>query len=126
MQTYLILKHSHMGLAFVSITLFVLRGSLTMANSPLRKMRSLRIVPHIIDTLLLVSAIALALEIHIDPMHAPWLMAKIIALVAYILLGHIALKRGRTRLIRSGAFVGALLLLGYIVCVAFSKTVWPF
>lgn len=126
METYLLLKHSHMGLAFVSITLFVLRGSLTLARSPLLTMRSLRIVPHIIDTLLLGSAIALTITMHYDPMQLPWLMAKIIAVLAYIVLGSLALKRGRSQKTRSIAFICALLLLAYIVSVAISKAAWPF
>jgi uncharacterized membrane protein SirB2 len=126
METYLILKHSHMGLAFVSITLFVLRASLMLVGSPLREMRLLRIVPHIIDTLLLATAIALAVLMHYDPMQLPWLMAKIVAVLVYILLGSLALKRGRSRGTRLGALVGSLLLLGYIVAVAFTKLAWPF
>jgi uncharacterized membrane protein SirB2 len=126
MQTYLMLKHTHMGFAFLSISLFLLRGALMLAGSPRLQSRVLRILPHLVDTLLLGSALALAIRLHADPRQQPWLMAKIIALVAYILLGSVALKRGRTRTIRASAFVAAILVLGYIVGVAFTKSPWPF
>jgi uncharacterized membrane protein SirB2 len=126
MQTYLLLKHTHMGFAFLSITLFMLRGGLMLAGSPRLNTRLLRILPHVVDTLLLSSALALAILMHYDPRQQPWLMAKIVAVVAYILLGSVALKRGRTKTLRAAAFIMALLVVAYIIGVAFTKSVWPF
>jgi uncharacterized membrane protein SirB2 len=51
----------------------------------------------------------------------PWLTAKVVALVAYIVLGAVALKYGRTRGIRTAALAGALATFGYIVAVAVTK-----
>jgi uncharacterized membrane protein SirB2 len=51
-----------------------------------------------------------------------WLWAKVIALLVYIGLGTIALKRGRTRGVRIAAFAGALATFAYIVSVAIAKS----
>ena len=79
-------------------------------------------MPHGVDTVLLVSALLLAWQIGRGA--APWLAAKVVALVVYIVLGTIALKRGRTPAIRAGAFVLALATFGYIVSVALTKSPW--
>ena len=52
----------------------------------------------------------------------PWLVAKLVALVVYVVLGSIALRRGRTQQIRAIAFVMALATFAYIVGVALSKS----
>src|SRR5262249_6653639 len=83
--------------------------------------RAARTVPHIVDTVLLVSAIALAWMLRLSPLQAPWLLAKIVGLVLYIALGMLALKPGRPEGVRAAAFVAALIIFGYIVSVAVSK-----
>lgn len=114
----LTLKLVHMSLAAVSIALFTLRGAWMLAESPQRDARWTRIAPHIVDTLFLATGIWLAVRIGQYPFVQPWLTAKVFGLVAYIILGSIALKRGRTRAIRGVAFVAALAVFAYIVGVA--------
>lgn len=118
---YLSLKHLHMGFAGLSGALFLLRGAWMLAGSPMLQARWVRTVPHVIDTLLLSSAVALAIWSSQYPLSHGWLTAKVLALLAYILLGTVALKRGRTKAIRAGAFVGAVLAFVYIAGVANSK-----
>ena len=60
-----------------------------------------------------------------SPGSQPWLAAKLCALVAYIVLGTIALKRGKTPAVRGAAFALAVLVFGYIVAVAVTKQAWP-
>jgi uncharacterized membrane protein SirB2 len=55
------------------------------------------------------------------PLEVPWLEAKLVGLVAYIVAGTIALKRGRTARVRITAFAMALLACAYIVSVALTK-----
>lgn len=112
------LKLVHMSLAALSVGLFSLRGSWMLVESPLRDARWTRVAPHVIDTLFLATGIWLALRIGQYPFVQPWLTAKVLGLVAYIVLGSIALKRGRTRAIRACAFVAALAVFAYIVGVA--------
>ena len=118
---YLGLKHFHMGCAALSGSLFLLRGAWMLRASSMLQQRWVRIAPHIVDTLLLASAVGLAVWSHQYPGRQPWLTAKVLALLGYIVLGSIALKRGRTQGQRLAAFIGALMLFAYIVTVAVTK-----
>jgi len=116
------LKAAHVASAAASLALFVLRGA-WMIGAPHRlKRRWVRVVPHVIDTVLLVSAIALAVMIGNYPGTHGWLTAKVAGLFAYIVLGSIALKLGRTRGVRIAAFAAALAMFAYIVSVAITKS----
>jgi uncharacterized membrane protein SirB2 len=123
---YLSLKHFHMGCAALSGTLFLLRGKWMLRASPLLQQKWVRIAPHVIDTLLLASAIGLAVWSHQYPGQQPWLTVKLVALLGYIVLGSIALKRGRTKGQRQAALVAALALFLYIGMVAVTKRPFPF
>jgi uncharacterized membrane protein SirB2 len=92
-----------------------------LAESPLLQRRWVKTMPHLIDSLLLASALWLAVWSHQYPGPQPWLTAKLVALIAYILLGSVALKYGRTKAVRALAYVGALATFGYIVTVAVTK-----
>lgn len=125
-MTYIALKHIHMTFAVLSGLLFLLRGCWMMADSALLQRRWVKIAPHLIDTLLLASAVGLALRGGHNPFAQAWLSAKVVALVVYIVLGTVALKRGKTKSVRVAAFAGALAAFGYIVAVAVTKQPMPF
>ena len=118
---YVAVKWLHVGCVIVSITGFVARGALMFAGSPLLATRFVRVAPHVVDTLLLASALWLAWMIGQYPFVHGWLTAKVLGLLAYIVLGSIALKRGRTLRLRSAAFVAALATAAYIVSVALTR-----
>jgi uncharacterized membrane protein SirB2 len=120
-----LLLQLHVGAVTLSIALFLLRGALMIAGSPLLGGRVLRVLPHVVDTLLLLAAIGLVYLTQQYPFRDGWLTAKVIGLVVYIGLGTVALKRGRTRSIRIAAFVAALLVVSWIVLVARQRSVWP-
>ena len=120
-MSYLVLKHAHMTLAALSGTLFLVRGVWMLADSPLRQRAWVKSMPHMIDSLLLATAIILAWWSGQSPLANAWLTAKVAALIAYILLGSVALKYGKTRLARGAAFVAALACFGYIVATAITK-----
>lgn len=84
-----------------------------------------RIVPHVIDTVLLASAIVLMIQLRQYPGTHAWLTVKIVAVVIYIVLGGVALKRGATRAIRFSAWLAALATYGYIVAVALTHDAFP-
>ena len=52
------------------------------------------------------------------PFSTGWLTMKVALLVAYIVLGSYAIKRGRTKAMRVAAFAAALLVLAFLVSVA--------
>ncbi|MCG2585930.1 SirB2 family protein [Massilia sp. TS11] len=122
---YLALKHLHMSCAGLSLALFVYRGLLMLRASPRLQQKWLRILPHVVDTTLLGSAIALTVTIGQYPFVNGWLTAKLGALLLYIVLGTIALKRGKTMATRRSAFIAALAVFAYIVSVAISKQALP-
>ena len=115
---YLALRNVHIACAILTITLFVLRGGLMLADSRWQQNVVLRHLPHAVDTVLLTSALMLTTMIRQYPFATPWLTAKVALLVVYIVLGSIALRRGRTRRARIVAFVAALLTVGLIVGIA--------
>jgi uncharacterized membrane protein SirB2 len=117
-EYYLVLRNVHIACAILTITLFVLRGSLMLANSAWQQNVVLRYLPHAVDTVLLTTALMLTTVIQQYPFAVGWLTAKVVLLVAYIVLGSIALKRGRTRQVRVVALVAALATVAFLVSVA--------
>lgn len=118
---YQALKHLHMTCVILSLAGFLLRGWWMYRGSPLLSTRLVRTVPHVVDTVLLATAITLAVMIEQYPLQASWVTAKVAGLLGYIVLGTIALKRGRTMRIRLSAFAAAVVVFSWIVSVAFSK-----
>ncbi len=118
-------KHLHVFLAYVTVAGFAARGLLAVLDSPLRNQRWIRITPHVIDTALLACGITLAVALSISPLQHGWLMAKIIGLVAYIGFGVVAM-RASSRPIQVVGLLAALLTVGYMFRVAYTKLVWPF
>jgi len=123
--SYVLLKYVHVTAVIASFALFFLRGLWMMAAPGKLAARWVRVVPHVIDTVLLVSAIALAATTAQYPFVQPWLTAKVLALLAYILLGTVAIRRGRTRRVRIVAWILALVVFGYIVVVAHTRDPFP-
>lgn len=122
MPDYLTLKIIHASAAALSISGFVLRYVWMISGSNLLRSRPARVLPHIVDTVLLASAVMLAAQAGLAPWSVGWLGFKVIALLVYIVLGTIALKRGRSRGMRIGAGAAAILLFGVIVWVARFKS----
>lgn len=116
----------HLSAVLLSFAGFILRAGWMLMDSPMLKRRWVRVLPHIIDTLLLLSALWLVYLMSLPLLQTDWLLAKIIALLVYIVLGTMALKRARTRLHRLIFAVLAILVFLYIVSVALSKSVYGF
>lgn len=130
---YLTLKYLHVTCVILSISGFCLRGMLLVRKSALAGRHGepagewhggrawLRALPHINDSLLLAAAIGLAVVLEQYPFVNGWLTAKIFGLLAYILLGALALKPGRDPRVRIMAGLTAVAAFGWIVSVALSK-----
>lgn len=127
MSGYLIAKQVHLTAVALTLLLFLARGGWMMTGSAMLARRWVRVLPHIVDTVLLLSALYLAIAVYGYPGNAvPWITAKLVALIAYIALGTVALKRGRTKPVRLAAFLAALAVFAYIVNTALTKAPWPF
>lgn len=125
-MSYSLLKTLHIACAIASFSLFFLRGIWSLNGSPVMRQRWVRIAPHVIDTVLLSTAIALAYTLRQYPFVDAWLTAKVLGLLLYIGLGFIALKYGKTRRIRLAAWLGALAVFGYIASVALHHDPLPY
>ena len=117
-----LLKLLHMSCAFLSIGGFTLRGYWMVTDDSRLRRRATRVLPHLLDTLLLGSAIGMLVIWQVNPFSLNWLSAKIIALLLYIGLGMVAFRFGRTRQMQLVAFGMALLTAAYIVAVAYTKS----
>ena len=118
---YLPVKQLHVASVALSISLFVLRAGWRLYAPERLQRRWVRIVPHVIDTALLLSGVLLAWQLGAAGVRG-WLAAKLVALLLYIVLGAVALRYGRTRGVRTAAAMGAVLTFAYIVSVAITKS----
>ena len=117
---YLALKHLHLTFVALSLLAFFVRGIWLFMNSAMLSKKWVKILPHIISTILLVSGIVLAVHLSMSPGSQPWLLAKIIGLIIYIVLGVAAFKVPNPTA-RKLLWVSALIVFAYIVSVAISK-----
>jgi uncharacterized membrane protein SirB2 len=120
------LKYVHLTCVVLSGAGFFIRGIWLIRESPGGHKTWVRVLPHIIDTTLLVSAILLAWQIRQYPFVHAWLTAKVLALVAYIVIGAVGLKYGKTKKIRVTAWLVAMAIFLYIVLVALTRQVLPY
>ena len=118
---YLILKHLHVGCVVLSGAGFLLRGLWMLADSQWLQRRSVRVLPHIVDTILLGSAIVMTVISHQYPFVADWLTAKLAGLLLYIGCGTMALKRARSKPQRAAFLLAAVLSFAWIVSVALTR-----
>lgn len=124
-DAYLAVRVLHIGCAALSIVGFALRGALMLRESPILQARFVRVAPHVVDTVLLASAVWLAWYLGQVPFVHAWITAKLLALLLYIGLGVFALRRGRTKGQRAAAFAAALASAAYIVAVALTREATP-
>ena len=125
-MSYLALKHLHVTCVVLSGLGFGLRGWWMLTGSPLLQARLARVVPHVVDTLLLGSALVMAWLSGQYPFAQGWLTAKFFGLLAYIMCGTMALKRGKTPRQRLVFLVLALAAFAYIFSVALTRSPLPY
>jgi uncharacterized membrane protein SirB2 len=115
---YYWLKQIHVFSVLLSFTLFLSRGAWVLAGRSLPRHPLLRALPHSVDTVLLGSALWLTTVIQQYPFRDAWLTVKVVLLVAYIVLGSLALRRAPTRAGRAIAFVAAVAAFLFLFSVA--------
>jgi uncharacterized membrane protein SirB2 len=121
-MNYLHVRMIHESAVALSVTGFFIRGLGRLVGAEPVGGRLLKTLPHAIDTVLLASALTLAWMSGITPFSAPWLMAKVCGLVVYVGLGFVALRAGVSTGVRLAAWIGALVTVGWIISVAFTKS----
>jgi len=120
-MSFAIIKIIHIICMILSYILFSLRGIWMIQGSSLLKLRWVKVLPHVIDTILLASAITLVAMIQQYPGLNIWISAKIGALLLYILLGMMAFRFGKTQKIKIISWILAQIVFFYIVLVALTK-----
>ena len=118
---YATLKTIHLSAVAISGAGFFARGLGMLWGREWIRHRMAKTLPHIVDTVLIVSALWLAWLLKLTPSNAPWITAKIVGLVVYIGIGMVALRFGRTKARRGAAWLLAMLTFAYIVSVAITK-----
>ena len=89
---YPLLKHIHLAFVVLSLLSFLVRGFGLFAYSSALDNPWMKRFAHVISGLLLLSGIVLAAYLSMSPGNQPWLMAKIVGLVAYVALGVAAFR----------------------------------
>jgi uncharacterized membrane protein SirB2 len=123
MTTYILFKIIHMSFAIISILGFATRGILKIQGSAVLEKKLVKVLPHVVDTVLLASAIVLVVMSGQYPFSTPWVTAKLLGLIVYIGLGVFVMKKAKTQKSRIIAFVLALVTVAYILMVASTKQI---
>ena len=118
---YTAVKYVHVISVALSLSGFFIRGLLMMRDSALLRQRWIRLLPHVNDTILLVAALMLAWMSGQYPFVADWVTAKIFGVIAYIILGTLALRDASTRRMRIACWFAALAVFAWIASVALSR-----
>ena len=117
-MSYALIKNIHLVFAMLTTIGFCVRGVWMMTESPMLQKKFVKVLPHIVDTTLLISALALVVMSGQYPWVAAWVGMKLVLLVAYIVVGTFALKRGKTKQIRTAFFAASILILLALFAVA--------
>jgi len=120
---YPLLKHLHLFFIALSFITFFLRGIWMLNGSGLLNKKIMKIAPHIINTLMLLSGIGIAVYLGLSPGDHPWLLAKLAGIVIFIALGIVAFKASKPG-VRLGLWVLALVVFIDIAAIAISKSPW--
>ena len=115
---YLDIKAAHVLFAALSLALFATRGAVSLWSGSRPSSRLLRVLPHVVDSLLLACGVLLAAMLRLDPLRTPWLGVKLLCVLAYILLGILVFRLPGPRGLKLTLFAAALLLFGFIVSIA--------
>ena len=118
---YALIKYVHLFSVTLSLTGFFLRGVLLMRGSSLMKARWIKVLPHINDTILLAAALSLTVMSDQYPFVSGWVTAKVLGVIAYIILGSLALREGSSLRTRVVCWVTAMAVFGWIVSVALTR-----
>lgn len=116
--TYAALKGVHMTCAALSFLLFVLRGWSRFHGGSLHRARWARIAPHLVDTVLLAAAVAMAIQVFAVPAMRLFVLVKVAGALVYILLGMAAFRWLRTPGAQRGAWRAALAV--FVALAAFA------
>ncbi len=118
---YVLVKYVHVISVTLSVIGFFLRGVLMLREAPLMNARWVKVLPHVNDTILLAAALTLAALSDQYPFVTGWVTAKVFGVMAYIILGALALRDASTKKMRIVCWLASLAVFGWIVSVALTR-----
>lgn len=118
---FALLKSLHLITVLITLIGFLLRAWWMISDSPLLFAKPVKIFPHVNDTLLLGTALGAGYVSGQLPFVDPWLTAKLIGVIAYIVFGAFGLHYGKTKPIRIMFLLAALLSFSYVIAVAVTR-----
>ncbi len=118
LEFYAEVRLVHISAALASGGLFLLRGLALFSGFTWGKAAPLRYLSYAIDTVLLTAALMLMTIVQQYPFVDAWLTVKVLAVVAYVALGIVAFRIGRSRPLGPISWVAALAVFGFIYSVA--------
>jgi len=118
---YTTTKHLHLAVVGLSVSLFALRGLGALAGRAWVMNTQVRRISMAMDTLLLGLGLSLWWQLGVSLAETPWLATKLALLVAYVVLGSLALKRAPTLRTKALCLVLALAVVGQMAAVALTK-----
>ena len=117
------IKQFHIFVALLSGSLFALRGGFALAGARWPQSLPVKWLSYAIDTALLTAAMMLLTMLPWAMFGNGWLAIKLVLLVVYVVLGSLALKRGRSARMRGGCYVAAVLV--YLVMIGIARAHHP-
>lgn len=127
MNSYLLLKTLHISAVVLSITFFCIRTYWLLAQPKALESKLIKRLPHVIDSILLLSAFAMLYVGNISiGSDNPWIITKIIAISLYIATGVYIFRiaKNKTQIYIALCFV--VLIYYYIIQTAITKNAIPF
>jgi len=118
---YMMAKHLHLTAVALSILFFIFRFIWSQLDASALSKKWVKILPHIIDTVLLASAVWLCVILSQYPFANAWLTFKLVGVVLYIVFGLFALKKAKTTLSKWAFFIAAIAVLMATAMVAVTK-----
>lgn len=111
----------HITLVTLSVALFTVRGLGVLAGQAWPMAGWARGLAPVIDSLLLLAGGTLWWLLQLNPTQNHWLLAKLMLLIVYIVLGTLALKRAPTRASKALCFIAALAVVGFMASIAMAR-----
>jgi len=117
-EFYAQIRQFHIGVALLSGAIFAIRGAFLLGGARWPQALPVKWLSYAVDTALLTAALMLLTILPWAVFANGWLLVKVGLLVAYVVLGMFALRRGRTPRTRALAYAAALLVFGAVYSIA--------
>lgn len=121
---FAVFKHIHVLMAVLSVLFLILRFAYGIRDTGHLNKRWLKVIPHIIDGLLVLSIIGMLVSVGVSVFPSAWLSEKFTMFILYIVFSVLMVLSLRGRLsagLRIPAFVLALLSWLWLIKVAVTK-----